>query len=142
MQRSITTPDQFIASLPDDVRGDIAALDREVRRVMAGRGRALWEGVMWGGTDQRIIGYGSQRYVNRSGVEVDWFVIGLARQRQHLSLYVNAVEDGRYLVQGYADRLGKAKVGSASVTFRRVADLDLGGLRELLERAARSTPDS
>jgi hypothetical protein len=97
---------------------------------------------MWGGTQQRIIGYGSHRYVNRSGKDVEWFVIGLARQKQHLSLYVNAVEDGAYLVQGYADRLGRVKVGSANVTFRRLADLDLAVLRELLDRAARLMPDA
>jgi hypothetical protein len=142
MERSTTTPDEFIASLADDVGEDVVALDQMISAAMPGRERVLWEGVMWGGTQQRIIGYGSHRYVNRSGKDVEWFVIGLARQKQHLSLYVNAVEDGAYLVQGYADRLGRVKVGSANVTFRRLADLDLAVLRELLDRAARLMPDA
>ena len=125
MQRSDTDPDQFIASLPDGVREDIAALDAEIAAIMAGHERVLWEGVMWGGTEQRIIGYGAQRYVNRSGQDVDWFLIGLARQKGHLSLYVNAADDGAYLGQRYADRLGKVKVGSATITFKRLADLDM-----------------
>ena len=135
MQRSDTSPDQFIGSLPDGVREDIAALDAEITAIMAGQERVLWEGAMWGGTEQRIIGYGAQRYTNRSGTAVEWFLIGLARQKDHLSLYVNAAEGDAYLVKEYADRLGKVKVGSANITFKRVSDLDLGTLGELVIRA-------
>jgi hypothetical protein len=135
MQRSTTTPDEHIASLPDGVREDVAALDARIGEVMAGQERALWEGVLWGGTEQRIIGYGSYRYVGRSGSEGEWFVVGLAKQKDHLSLYVNAVEDGGYLLKQYAGRLGKAKIGSANVTFKRLADLDLAAVLELVARA-------
>lgn len=135
MQRSSTSPDDHIATLPDHVRDDVAALDAELTRVFAGHERVVWEGPMWGGTDQRIIGYGAFTQVNRSGAEVDWFVLGLAVQKQHLSLYVSAVDDGQYLVKRYADRLGKVKVGSANVTFRRLSDLDLPAAVEMAERA-------
>jgi hypothetical protein len=135
MQRSTISPDDFIASLPDGVRDDIAVLDAQLSRVFDGHERVLWEGPMWGGTEQRIIGYGSFRQVNRGGDEVDWFVVGLAAQKAHLSLYVNAAEDGQYLVKRYADRLGKVKVGSANVTFKRLADLDLVAVVEMAERA-------
>ena len=134
MERSTVTPDDFIRSLPDDVRDDIATLDLEIAAIMAGRERVLWEGVLWGGTEQRIIGYGSYRIRNRAGSQVDWFVIGLARQKDHISLYVNAAEDGVYLAKRYADRLGKVKVGSANVTFKRLADVDRGVLVEMLTR--------
>jgi hypothetical protein len=135
MQRSTTSPDAFLAALPDGVRDDIAALDAQLARVFAGHERVLWEGLMWGGTEQRIIGYGAFRQVNRGGDEVDWFIVGLAAQKAHLSLYVNAAEDGQYLVKRLADRLGKVKVGSANVTFKRLADLDLVAVLEMAERA-------
>ncbi len=135
MERSTTTPDEFIASLADGVRDDIAELDRLITGAMPGQERVLWEGVFWGGTQQRIIGYGAYRSVNRSGGEVDWFKVGLARQKDHISLYINAVADGRYLVQAYADRLGKAKVGSANVTFKRLADIDRDVVVEIVRRA-------
>ena len=134
MQRSDTSPDDFIASLPDGPRQDITALDAELTRVFAGHERVLWEGPMWGGTHQRIIGYGAMVQPQRSG-EVEWFVVGLAAQKAHLSLYVSAVEDGDYLVRRWADRLGKAKVGSANVTFRRLADVDLPSVVAMAERA-------
>jgi hypothetical protein len=142
MQRTETDPDELIASLPDGTREDVAALDALIAGIMAGHERVLWEGVMWGGTEQRIIGYGAQRYVNRSGKQVDWFLIGLAKQKDHLSLYVNAADDVGYLSQRFAGKLGKVKVGSANITFRRLSDVDLLALRELLAAARAAAYDS
>jgi hypothetical protein len=135
MQRSSTPPDEFIATLPEAVRDDVATLDAQLSRVFTGQERVLWEGPMWGGTEQRIIGYGAYRYEGRSGATGDWFVMGLAAQKAHLSLYVSAAEDGQYLAKRYADRLGKVKVGSANIAFKRLADLDLPVVLEMAERA-------
>lgn len=135
MQPTATPIADYVASLPDGVREDVTLLDRELARVFAGHDRILWEGLLWGGTHQRIIGYGRIRQRNRSGAEVDWFIVGLAVQKAHLSLYVSAVEDGRYLVKGWADRLGRVRVGSANVTFRRVSDLDLQAVLAMAARA-------
>ena len=135
MQRSDVPVDDFLASLPDAARADLVTLDARIADVMAGHERVLWEGPMWGGTQQRIIGYGAYRYENRSGAEVDWFIVGLAMQKSHLSLYVSAIDDGQYLVKRYADRLGKVQVGSANVTFKRLDDVQLDALLEMVERA-------
>jgi hypothetical protein len=135
MDRSTMSPDEHIASLPDGVREDIASLDAQIAEVMAGEERVLWEGKFWGGSEQRIIGYGSYRYKGRSGAEGEWFVVGLAAQKNYLSLYVNAAEDGQYLGKVYASRLGKVKAGSANLQFKRAADLDLDVLDEMVARA-------
>ncbi|HET9416507.1 MAG TPA: hypothetical protein VFP30_03105 [Candidatus Limnocylindria bacterium] len=135
MQRSSTPPDGFIATLPDDVRDDIAMLDAQLSRVFQGHERVLWEGVFWGGTTQNIIGYGSYHYKGRSGAGGEWFIVGLAVQKAHLSLYVSGAQDGASLAKHYAHRLGKVKVGSANVTFKRLADLDLAVALEMAERA-------
>ena len=135
MDRSTTTPDEFIATLPDGVREDIATLDAEIAAVMSDRERVLWEGVFWGGTQQRIIGYGSYRYKGRSGAEGEWFVVGLAAQKNYLSLYVNAAAEGTPLPKLYAPRLGKVKAGSGNLQFKRLADVDLAVLVEMVARA-------
>jgi hypothetical protein len=134
MQRTDTPIEEFLESLPDGVREDMTALDAALAPVF-GAERVLWEGPMWGGTEQRIIGYGRFIQHNRDGSDVEWFIVGLAAQKAHLSLYVNAVEDGRYLVGQWAERLGKVKVGSANVTFKRMSDVDLAQVVALAERA-------
>lgn len=135
MQRSTTTPDEHLASLPDDVREDLTILDGVITRAMSGEERVLWEGKFWGGTDQCIIGYGAYTYTGKSGSTGEWFVVGLAKQKDHISVYVNGAEDGQTLSKRFAERLGKVKAGSGNVTFKRLADIDLDVLRELVGRA-------
>ena len=139
MERSQTSPDEFIASLPDDVRADSAALDQRISKVMKGEERVLWEGRFWGGSEQRIIGYGAFTQTGRSGKKVEWFVAGLAAQKNYITVFVTAVEDGVYLVERYADRLGKVKVGRSTVSFKDLAQVDLKALLELVARARKLT---
>ena len=140
MERSTTTPDQHIASLPDGVRKDIATLDAAISAAMSGLERVLWEGTFWGGSSQRIIGYGSYRYKGRSGAEGEWFIVGLAAQKNYLSLYVNGAEGGTTLAKRYGPTLGKVKAGSGNIQFKRAADIDLDALRGLVERARTLAP--
>jgi hypothetical protein len=143
MQRSNTSPDEHIASLPDGVREEIATLDAAIVGAMAGEERVLWEGKFWGGTDQRIIGYGSYRYKGRSGAEGEWFIVGLAVQKSYLSVYVSgASPDAASLAKLYAPRLGKVKAGSANLQFKHAADIDIDVLHELVARARELAPSS
>ena len=136
MERSTTTTaDAFLASLPDPIRGDLEALDAVIAPVFAADERVLWEGKFWGGSEQRIIGYGVWHYRGRSGAEGEWFVAGIAAQKDHLSLYVNGAEDGQSLMKRDGARLGKVKTSSGAATFKRLADIDLEAVVELVTRA-------
>ena len=119
---------------------ELVALDALILDTLPGVSRVLWRGKMWGGTDQAIIGYGLIRQPRPRGAAVQWFLVGLAEQKKHLSVYVNAAESGAYLVQQRASRLGKVKVGAAAVTFGSITDLDLPEFRALLLRAREITP--
>ena len=142
MERVSTSPDEYLASLPEETRNDMTALDRRITAALPGHSRVLWEGVFWGGSEQRIIGYGDCSYVRSDKTPVEWFVVGLARQKNYYSVYVNAVEGRRYLTEAYAGRLGKAKVGKSSITFRKLEDLELEVLMELVESAGVLMPAS
>ncbi|MEU8895926.1 DUF1801 domain-containing protein [Nocardia sp. NPDC048505] len=128
--------DEFLAGHPDAAA--LTTLDQVIVEAAPHLSRRLWTGAFWGGTEQRIIGYGDIEQPRPRGKSVRWFLLGLARQKNYLSLYVNAVEDGRYLAQDYGPRLGRTKLGSASVSFRAVGDIDLAVLRELVEHSART----
>jgi hypothetical protein len=134
MEKVKTDPDTYIASIPDATREAIEKLDKEIAKVMKGETRTLWAGTFWGGTEQNIIGYGDLVY-ERKGKTVNWFKIGLAVQKNYISLYVNAVENNNYLGQGFGADLGKVKIGASSISFKRVEDVDIPKLRELLKRA-------
>lgn len=136
MEKSQTTPDQYLADLEDDLKDDLAFLDSEIAKRFPGEARVLFEGTFWGGSDQRIIGYGDLTYENSRGDTVHWFMVGLARQKNYISMYVNAVGEGGYLLDEYKDKLGKARTGVASISFNSADDIDRDALMELVERAA------
>lgn len=127
--------DEFIAA--NDPDGSLAALDRVITAALPGASRVLWQGVFWGGTDQSIIGYGATVQSRPRGRSVEWFLVGLARQQNYLSLYVNAAEDGAYLSKTYGKRLGRTKVGAASISFASADVIDLDVLDELVRHAGR-----
>ena len=135
-----TAPDTYLASLPEADRDAMTALDRAIQSAMPDRERVLWEGVFWGGTMQSIIGYGHIEQRGSSGKTVEWFLVGLARQKRNFSIYVNAVENRAYLPHSYADRLGKVKLGASSIGFRRLEDINLEVLTELVTQANTLTP--
>jgi hypothetical protein len=140
MEKVATDPDAFLASFGDDVRPTMQRLDELIREALPGRARTLWEGTFWGGTDQQILGYGDIIQPRPKGESVEWFLVGLARQARHCSVYVNAVDGGAYLLHQYRDRLGKVKVGSASIAITALDVVDLDALAELLRRAHELTP--
>ena len=126
--------DTWLESLDDDRADDVRALDAIIREAIPAP-RVLWVGKFWGGTDQTIIGYGDLYQPRPKGEVIHWFVAGLALQKQNISIYVNAVKDGKYIGQAYGKQLGKVKLGSASIGFKRLADLDVDVLRQMLKEA-------
>ncbi|SEI98621.1 DUF1801 domain-containing protein [Demequina mangrovi] len=134
VRRTDEDVDAFLAASPRAAL--LIAVDAALVAGMPGVSRTLWRGVFWGGTEQAIVGYGDISQPRPRGEAVDWFLIGLAEQARHVSLYVNAVADGAYLAHRYADRLGKVKVGAAAVTFRTLEDVDLAVVTEMAREAA------
>ncbi|MEJ1154866.1 hypothetical protein [Microbacterium marmarense] len=135
----------------DDVRAfidssdrsdDLRVLDEMILAAMPGLSRTLWRGKMWGGTEQQIIGYGVIHQKRPKGADVEWFLVGLAVQKRHLSVYVNAAEGSAYLVQQRSALLGNVKVGAAAVTFAAASDLNLEEFRDMLTRARELSPDA
>jgi hypothetical protein len=135
MEKVRTKPEAYIASLPDEVRDDMATLHARLSAVMKGLPAAVWEGTFWGGSAQQIIGYGDYEYAGSRGKTSRWFMVGLSAQKQYISVYVNAVEGRQYLAEKYAKKLGRVKVGKSSISFKRLSDVKLDVLVDLTARA-------
>ncbi|MDE0573279.1 DUF1801 domain-containing protein [Demequina sp. B12] len=138
MERTSESVEDFLrGGDADDPAMTLTAVDEVIVRALPDATRVLWRGTFWGGTEQAIVGYGAISQPRPKGPDVEWFLIGLARQKRHVSLYVNAAEGKRYLSAAYGPRLGKVKVGAAAVNFGSVRDLDLEVLAELVSHAGR-----
>lgn len=137
MQKTNRDPDDFLAGLDDAYRDDMIELDRRITAAMPGEERVLWEGKFWGGSDQSIIGYGDYSYTQSRGRVVNWFINGLALQKNYISVYLHAVEDRKYLAETYGPDVGKVKTGKSNISFRSLADIDIDKLVALVERSRR-----
>lgn len=142
MKRVESSPDNYIASQDPDIRGVLEKLHTRIKIALPGRDCCMWEGIFWGGSEQRIIGYGNYSYQRSDKKQVEWFTVGLARQKNYFSVYVNAVEGKEYLAEIYGPRLGKVKTGKSNISFRNLADVNLDVLTEIIEHAGKITADS
>lgn len=90
--------------------------------------------VIFGGMSGTWLGYGMQPYQTKSMKEpTEWPVLALANQKNYLSLYVMATEDGEYVAEKYAKDLGKVNVGKSCIRFKKLEDLDLEVLEKMLK---------
>jgi len=142
VKRVESSPDDYIASQASDVRTVLEELHVLIKKALPDQDCYLWEGVFWGGSQQQIIGYGNYSYQRSDKKQVEWFTVGLARQKNYFSVYVNAVEDKAYLAEIYRSRLGKIKIGKSNIRFRNLADVNLNVLTEMIEHAGKITADS
>lgn len=81
---------------------------------------------MWGPS---IVGFGTYRYPLASGKTGESCATGFAIRGREFVVYL--VAEGRHQAELLA-RLGKHKLGKACLYFRRLADLDLSVLEQLV----------
>lgn len=85
--------------------------------------------VLWGPS---IVGFGRYTYRYESGREGDWMLTGFSPRKANLTLYIMA---------GFAEhaellgRLGKHSTGKSCLYVKRLADLDMDVLREIIRRS-------
>ncbi len=85
-----------------------------------------------------MLGYGSFPYKSYKGEMLTWPVISLASQKNYISVYVCAVENGKYIAEKNKARLGKVSVGRSCIRFTKLQNVNLPVLREVIRKAAKS----
>ena len=116
--------DVFIEAVDDErKRADARVVARMMAEVTGARG------IMWGSS---IVGFGSYHYRYASGREGDFLETGFSPRKRALTLYVMA---GFSEYEDLLDRLGKHTTGKSCLYVKRLSDIDLEVLRELLERS-------
>ncbi len=85
-----------------------------------------------------MLGYGTFPYTNYKKQIVNWPVVALASQKNHISIYVCALDAGKYLAEKYKKDLGKVSVGKSCIRFRKLENLNLDMLKKILKLAAKN----
>lgn len=87
------------------------------------------EAKMWGDS---IVGFGDYHYVGKSGREGDWFLAGLSPRKQNLTLYVLGGWEQHHELRA---KLGKHSLGKGCLYIKRLNDVDMSILNELIVEA-------
>ena len=84
---------------------------------------------MWGSS---IIGFGSTHLKYASGRELDWMMVGFSPRKQNLTLYITG---DLSLYTDLLEKLGKYKKGVGCLYIKRLQDVDIRVLKELIQRS-------
>lgn len=112
----------FLAAVADDERRVDALTVCDLMSRVTGE-----EPVMWG---PAIVGFGSQQLRYASGRELDWMRAGFSPRKANLTIYLMQGFDLHTTALG---RLGKHKTAKSCLYIKRLSDVDLEVLAELIK---------
>ena len=118
---------EFLDRVPDELRREDAHRLCALMQEITGNPPAMW------GTS--IIGFGRYHYRYASGREGDGPLAGFSPRGQHLVIYLVGEFEHRH--QQTLARLGPHKAGKGCLYIKRLDDIDLDALRELIDRSVR-----
>jgi hypothetical protein len=113
----------FLDAVENETRRADARAVAKLLREVTGKAPAMW--------GPSIVGYGAYR--SASG---EWPIVGFSPRKANLVLYIATEFPGRAALLG---RLGKHRTGVSCVYVNRLADLDMGVLRELVAQSVAAT---
>lgn len=122
--------DAYLKAIEDPTRRtDCQALVRLMQAITGERPR------MWGSS---IVGFGSYHYRYESGREGDACATGFSSRKTDISVYLTADFPGQ---KALLARLGKHKMGKACLSIRRLSDIDMGVLEQLVAGSVEAVRD-
>ena len=127
MRRTDASVEEFLGQVPDDRRRDDARRLCAMMQEITGEPPAMW--------GSGIVGFGTYHYRYASGHEGDSALASFSPRRQHLVIYLVGEFGDRH--QAALARLGPHQTGTGCLYVKRLADVDLDALRELIDRSVR-----
>jgi hypothetical protein len=116
----------FIKRQPDEqTRADCLTLVALMEQVTGEKA------VMWGPS---IIGFGTWRLVYADGREADWPIAGFSPRKKDLTIYLMGVFERHPELM---KKLGKHRTGKVCLYIRRLADVEMKVLKELVAASVR-----
>ncbi len=124
----------------EDVTTFLDSVPHERRRAEGHTLRALFERVtgepaaMWGPS---MVGFGNVPYTNTLGTN-EWFVVGFAPRKAALTMY--GIHNGYEAPDPLLDELGPHTTGKSCVYVKKLDQIDLGVLEQLVRKPGSQRP--
>ena len=122
---------KFLNAISDEQRRKDCKKIATIMREVTGERPTMW------GTS--IVGFGTYHYEYASGREGDWPVIAFAPRKRDLTLYLTS-DFSKY--KQLMRKLGKHTTGKSCLYIKRLDDVDIDVLTELIEQSVKHVSKS
>lgn len=119
--RTDADAEALIDAIADDARREDCQALFGLMRKATGTDPAVWS--------SGLIGFGTYHYKYASGQEGEWFPVGFASRKAAITIYLGTSLEG---LEELLAKLGKHKTGKGCIYIKRLADVDLGVLEDLI----------
>ncbi len=120
----------FLARVADEKRRKDCQVVAKLMSEVTGAKPEMWS--------TSIVGFGRYRYKYASGREGEWMLTGFSPRKTNLTLYLMG---GLQRAPELLEHLGKHKTGKGCLYIKRLEDVDLTVLRELVEKSVEKMAD-
>jgi hypothetical protein len=120
-QPNSASVDEFLNSIKDEKKKTSSRRILDIMEQASGEQPQLW--------GNSIVGFGRYHYKYASGREGEWFLTGFSPRKANLTLYITSGFDQ---FPNLLEKLGKFKTGSSCLYIKKIEDIDLNILEELI----------
>jgi hypothetical protein len=138
MQKQIK---EYITGQPEPKRSEMQQLHQIILALMPTS--KLW---FLDGKDEKgktvsnpNIGYGSQTIKYADGKTKEFYQIGISANTTGISVYIMGIDDKKYLIQTFAQELGKASVTGYCIKFKTLTDIKTDVLKAAIQYGIEQT---
>lgn len=124
-----TSVEEYLKSIPENRKEDILSLHNFIKSTVPNLKSHF---------AYNMLGYGSFKYKNYKNQIIDWPIIALASQKNYISIYICATNNGKYIAEENKENLGKVKVGKSCIRFNKLKDINLDKLKEIIKLASKN----
>ena len=125
-QETEASVEDFLNAIEDEtVRNDCKVISKMMSKATNA------EPKMWGAS---IVGFGLRHIKSAAGREVDWCIIGFSPRKANISLYMSL---GTGWNNDLLAKLGKHKTGLGCLYVKKLSDVDVEILEEMIINSAK-----
>lgn len=115
---------KFLAGIADEQKRQDSQALRKLFEEVTGRPAKMW--------GSSIVGFGRYSYKYASGREGEWLATGFSPRKANLTIYIMDNFDNH---QDLLARIGKATTAKSCLYIKKLADVDMDVLKELIKRS-------
>ncbi len=121
-QQNDQSVDAFLDNVEDEQKRHDCFTLKEIFQQVTGEPPRMW--------GDSIVGFGRYHYQYESGRKGEFLLAGFSPRKQNLSLYIMSGFDE---YEDLMSKIGKHKTGKACLYIKKLADIDVDVLKELIK---------